>query len=145
MIQLPIEPNLKSLQELFIFEFTKYQKIEYKDFELKLDLLNCLHEVNNIFESGDTLKFYSRDLSTKKEKKFTRYIFYCNNQNLFFVARLNDVETIYNFIGVNENFNRIFSSVDLTTRIYKVWKMPLKTFKTKTKKGSSNIDIKIFN
>lgn len=144
MIQLPIEPNLKSLQELFIFEFTKYQKIDYKDFELKLDLLNCLHEVNNIFESDDTLKFYSRDMSTKKEKKFTRYIFYRNNQDLFFVARLNDVETIYNFIGVNENFNRIFKVGDLTTRIYKTWKKPLKTFKTKIKKGSSNIDIKIF-
>lgn len=147
MIQLPIEPNLKTLQQLFIFEYTKYQKIDYNDFELKLFNKNFLHvhEVINIFEASDSLNFYARNLGTEKEPLFTRYIFYKTHNNEYFVARLNDVKSIYNFVGVTENFNRIFSSGDLTTRIYKTWKMPLKKYATKRGKKNQSISIDIFN
>jgi len=146
MILLPIEPNLKALQDIFIFEYTKYQKVKIEDFELKLMQPNflMLHEVTNIFESGDVLKFYSKDYGTKKEPKFSRYIFYKTKDDLYFVARLNDVNTLFNYIGVNENFLRIFPKTDLSTRIYKTWKKPLKKFSTKIKRGSSNIDVNIF-
>lgn len=146
MQQLPIKPNLDKLQELFIFQYHTNKKMDYKEFELKLfdKNLMTLHEVNHVFEKSDSLNFYAKDIGTKKEPCFSRYIFYKTYDNYYFVVRLNDEKSLYNFVGVNEMFRNIFPKSDYTLEIYKKWKTPLKKFVTKVKKGSSNLDVKIF-
>lgn len=146
MQQLPIKPNLDKLQELFIFDYYNSKKIDFAEFELKLLNKNFLplHEVLHVFEKSDSLRFYAKDIGTKKEPCFSRYIFYKTVDNFYFIVRLNDTESLYNFVGVTQNFRLMFPKSDYTLEIYKKWKTPLKKFATKIKKGSSNIDVKIF-
>lgn len=142
MILLPIEPNLKKLQEIFIFEYSKYKKIELDNFDEKK--YKTMHEVLNVFEQSDSLRFMYKDLGTKKEPLFSRYLFYKTMDNHYFIARLDDQQSLYDFVGVTKKFNELIPVGDMNTKIFKIWKEPLKRFITKRSKKGDNSTVRIF-
>lgn len=136
MVELPIEPNLKNLQEIFIFDFSSYKKILEKDFDEKN--YTCLHFLSDIFEQYDAIFFYSKSIGTKLEPRHVRYIKY-RSGSYYFIAKLNDVKSIYNFIGVTPYYHKLSPLNNENTKTRLIWKKELVKYKQQKKFTASEL------
>lgn len=128
---LPIEPNLILLKEVFSFEYSSYKKILEKDFNISGNI-KLFFTHYNIFETGDRIEFFYKNICLNKSSKISRYLFYSNSE-YYFICRLNDDFTLdASFVSFNLDFrNKFFADKKGNEKksIHKLWGKKLVTKK----------------